>query len=63
MPSTFPQNRLKLDISGLNDVSDTFAELLEGLLEPLPEDRLTANQAKEVIFDNKFKRYLIFNKL
>ncbi|CAD7697189.1 unnamed protein product [Ostreobium quekettii] len=48
-PSEFRQDRLRIDFSGLISVSEEWEDLLEGLLEPLPEDRLTADQAMRLL--------------
>lgn len=47
-PSAFPQRRLKLDLSRVN-TSSKLQSLLEGLLEPAWEDRLTVKQAQAVL--------------
>lgn len=47
-PSSFPQRRLNIDFSRVN-MSSRLNGLLEGLLQPAWEDRLTASQAKAVL--------------
>jgi hypothetical protein len=49
-PSSFAQDgRMRVDLSGARrSLGPEVAELLEGLLEPLPEDRMTAAEALEV---------------
>ena len=47
-PSSFPQRRLKLDFSRVS-TSPKLQALLEGLLEPTWEDRLTIKQAQAVL--------------
>lgn len=47
-PSSFPQRRLKVDFSRV-DVTPRLKNLLEGLLQPAYEDRLTTTQAKAVL--------------
>ncbi|KAA6430082.1 MAG: serine threonine kinase [Trebouxia sp. A1-2] len=47
-PSAFPQRRLKVDFSRV-EMSPRLSGLLEGLLQPAHEDRLTATQAKAVL--------------
>ncbi|DBA99977.1 TPA: Protein kinase, variant 2 [Trebouxia sp. C0004] len=47
-PSAFPQRRLKVDFSRV-EMSPCLNSLLEGLLQPAYEDRLTATQAKAVL--------------
>lgn len=47
-PSAFPQRRLKVDFSRI-EMSPRLNNLLEGLLQPAYEDRLTATQAKAVL--------------
>jgi serine/threonine protein kinase len=46
-PSSFPQDgRMRVDLSGASrSLGPEVAELLDGLLEPLPEDRMTAGEA------------------
>ncbi|XP_059072811.1 uncharacterized protein LOC131034044 isoform X1 [Cryptomeria japonica] len=46
-PSSFPQKRLKIDFKGLVPMSSHFANIVERLLEPAPEDRFQS--ADEVI--------------
>ncbi|KAL0051028.1 hypothetical protein WJX82_000878 [Trebouxia sp. C0006] len=47
-PSAYPQRRLKVDFSRV-EMSPRLSSLLEGLLQPAYEDRLTATQAKAVL--------------
>jgi len=49
-PSSFPQDgRMRVDLSAASrSLGPEVAELLDGLLEPLPEDRMTAAEALEV---------------
>lgn len=47
-PISFPQRRLKLDFSRVS-TSPKLQALLEGLLEPAWEDRLTVKQAQAVL--------------
>ena len=51
MPSSFPQRRLLVDFSQV-DMSPRLNRLLQGLLQPAWEDRLTATQAKAVLTGN-----------
>ena len=51
MPSSFPQRRLQIDFSQV-DMSPRLNRLLQGLLQPAWEDRLTATQAKAVLAGN-----------
>ena len=48
LPSSFPQRRLKVDFSRV-DMSQRLDTLLNGLLQPAWEDRLTAAQAQAVL--------------
>uniref|UniRef100_A0A061QWW9 non-specific serine/threonine protein kinase n=1 Tax=Tetraselmis sp. GSL018 TaxID=582737 RepID=A0A061QWW9_9CHLO len=54
-PSSFPQARLRIDFEGRLSVGGRIKELLNGLLEPLPEDRLTARQALDVLDGKRSK--------
>ena len=47
-PGQFPQERLRLDFSRV-PMSPRLRLLLEGLLEPLVEERMTAEQALAVL--------------
>mmetsp|Transcript_1857 Transcript_1857/g.4857 ORF Transcript_1857/g.4857 Transcript_1857/m.4857 type:complete len:628 (-) Transcript_1857:125-2008(-) len=55
-PSSFPQTRLKIDFSQHVTVGPQLAQLLNGLLEPVPEDRLTAKAAMSALAGHRPKR-------
>ena len=44
-PSAFPQERLRIDFQEVVQVGPALAAVLEGLLEPLVEDRISASDA------------------
>lgn len=44
-PNEFPQDRMQINFKDVVDVSPQMAAALEGLLEPLLEDRVTAKDA------------------
>ena len=48
-PSTFPQDRLHIDFSQEVSIGRQLAAALDGLLEPLVEDRLTAAEALDTL--------------
>lgn len=48
-PDQFPQRRLAVAFEGLVEVSTLLGQVLRGLLEPLPEDRLTAREARDML--------------
>eukprot|EP00873_Tetraselmis_striata_P000501 jgi/Tetstr1/420765/TSEL_011842.t1 len=48
-PSAFPQARLRIDFSQRVSAGPRLEELLNGLLDPLPEDRMTAKEALAVL--------------
>lgn len=48
-PSAFPQTRLRIEFRSRITVGPRLATVLEGLLDPLPEDRLTATEAKNLL--------------
>ncbi|EIE21372.1 kinase-like protein [Coccomyxa subellipsoidea C-169] len=48
-PSAFPQDRLRLDFRSSLEVGDALAAVLEGLLEPLVEDRMPASDALKIL--------------
>ncbi|KAK9834867.1 hypothetical protein WJX81_004804 [Elliptochloris bilobata] len=51
-PSAFPQDRLRLEFRDSVQVSERLAALLEGLLEPLVEERLSAAEALALLRDD-----------
>ena len=48
MPSQFPERRMKLDLSSVV-MKDTLKAAVAGLLETIPEDRLDANKAIDIL--------------
>lgn len=48
-PNSFAQNRLKIDFQDSVTMGDVMEEVIDGLLEPLPEDRLTASEALSIL--------------
>jgi hypothetical protein len=50
-PHQFPQNRLRVEFEDLIEVGPQLSKLLEGLLEPIIEDRLTASEALALLDD------------
>lgn len=48
-PSAFPQDRLHIDFSGEVSIGRQLASVVDGLLEPLVEDRLTAADALDIL--------------
>ena len=48
-PSFFPQVRLKVQFRDRVVCGRRLADVVEGLLEPLPEDRMTARQARDTL--------------
>lgn len=53
-PSAFPVDRMRIDFSSA-ELSSKMRRLLEGLLEPVAEDRLTASEALSVIEGSDIK--------
>ncbi len=51
LPSEFPQTRLRLDFSGVV-MSPRLRLLVSGLLEPHAEERLSAQQALDILHGN-----------
>ena len=48
-PSAFPQDRLHIDFSQEVSIGRQLAGVVDGLLEPLVEDRLTAGEALDML--------------
>ena len=48
-PSAFPQDRLHIDFSQEVTMGRQLAAVVDGLLEPLVEDRLSADEALEML--------------
>ena len=48
-PSAFPQDRLHIDFSQEVTIGRQLAGVVDGLLEPLVEDRLTAGEALDML--------------
>ena len=48
-PSAFPQDRLHIDFSQEVSIGRQLATVVDGLLEPLVEDRLSAAEALEML--------------
>ena len=48
LPSAFPTTRMRLDVSGVS-MGSRLRTVVEGLLEPVVEDRLTAKQAIRIL--------------
>ncbi len=44
-PNEFPQDRMQINFKDVVEVSPSMSAVLEGLLEPLLEDRTTAKDA------------------
>ena len=56
-PSSFPQARMRIDYSSSGlQVSENLDDLLEGLLEPLVEDRLSAEDALLLLSEEPARR-------
>ena len=55
-PSSFPEQRLKIDFSKV-EMSHRLRNLLEGLLGPAWEDRLTATQAQALLAGQQQRRH------
>jgi len=52
LPSSFPEVRLKLDLSGV-ELSPKLKAVISGFLEPLAEDRLSLNKALDILKGRK----------
>ena len=52
LPSSFPEVRLKLDLSEV-DLSPRLKAVISGFLEPLAEDRLSLNKALDILKGRK----------
>jgi len=50
-PSAFPQDRLHIDFSQEVTIGRQLAAVVDGLLEPLVEDRLTPSEALDMLTD------------
>ena len=48
-PNAFPQERMQSSFRGVVDVSPDLATVLEGLLEPVSEDRMPATEAISIL--------------
>ncbi|CAK0784475.1 hypothetical protein CVIRNUC_007679 [Coccomyxa viridis] len=48
-PSSFPQDRLRIDFRDVLEVGEQLGAMIEGLLEPLVEDRLSAKDALRIL--------------
>ena len=48
-PSAFPQDRLHIDFSQEVSIGRQLATVVDGLMEPLVEDRLSAAEALEML--------------
>ena len=51
-PSAFPQDRLHIDFSQEVNIGRKLAATVDGLLEPLVEDRLTAAEALDMLTED-----------
>ena len=51
-PSAFPQDRLHIDFSQEVNIGRKLAAAVDGLLEPLVEDRLTAAEALDMLTED-----------
>jgi eukaryotic-like serine/threonine-protein kinase len=63
-PSELPQKRMKIDWkrSAIMDLSDDFANWLDSLLEPIPEDRaVSASAALAVLLGEKSSSFALLN--
>lgn len=48
-PSSFPQERLQINFRDVVEVSSELGQVLDGLLEPVIEDRMPAADAMAVL--------------
>lgn len=55
MPNQFPERRMKLDLSSVK-MKDTLKAVVAGLLETIPEDRLDADKALDILRANNISQ-------
>ena len=48
-PTAFPQDRMRISVGAHVDVTPRLAAVLEGLLDPLVEDRMSAREALDTL--------------
>jgi len=61
-PTSFPQERLKHDVSDSASTTNELNSLLDVLLKPLLEDRVTAKEVVEV-FAGRYSRKQVHHSL